>query len=72
MLTACMPSSDTWPEPLPVATAVIDAAVMIYGRVFPLVPAKHKLQMIEHFGECVKGAKPAGRQQAVSGDYDIS
>ena len=52
------------PGPLPLGVAVIDSSVMLYGRVFPRVPHKHRLQMLEHFTECIKQAKSA-RQQAV-------
>ncbi|XP_074651872.1 HEAT repeat-containing protein 5B-like [Tubulanus polymorphus] len=52
------------PGPLPLGVAVIDRSVRLYGAVFPRVAHKHRLQMLEHFGECIKQAKSA-RQQAV-------
>ncbi|VDK22361.1 unnamed protein product [Anisakis simplex] len=55
-----------WPEPLPASTAVIDAAITVYGRLYPLVPSKHKMQITEHFAECIKSTKHLNRQQAVS------
>jgi len=50
--------------PLPLGVAVIDSSVRLYGLVFPHVAHKHRLQMLEHFGECIKQAK-ASRQQAI-------
>lgn len=55
-----------WPEPFTHTVDVIDAAITMYGRIYPLVPPKHKLQMAEHFADCVKGTKNVVRQQAVS------
>ena len=43
---------------------MIDASVRLYGFVFPLVAQKHRVQMLEHFSECIKQAK-SSRQQAV-------
>lgn len=44
--------------------AVIDSSVRLYGLVFPRVAHKHRLQMLQHFIECIKQAKSV-RQQAV-------
>ena len=52
------------PGPLPLGVAVIDSSVRLFGLVFPGVPHKHRLQMLEHFSECIKQAKST-RQQAV-------
>lgn len=52
------------PSPLPLSIAVIDASVRLFGNVFPLVPSKHRLQMLKHFGDCVNQAK-GPRQQAM-------
>ena len=52
------------PGPLPLGVAVIDSSVGLYGQVFPRVAYKHRLQMLEHFSECIKSAK-SSRQQAV-------
>ena len=52
------------PGPLPLGVAVIDSSVSLYGQVFPRVAYKHRLQMLEHFSECIKSAK-SNRQQAV-------
>lgn len=54
-----------WPEPLPNAVSVIDSAVTVYGRTYPLVPPRHKLQMADHFAECIKSTKNTQRRQAV-------
>lgn len=56
--------SDPVPGPLPLGVAVIDSSVKLYGLVFPRVAHKHRLQMLQHFNECIKQAK-SFRQQAV-------
>lgn len=45
------------PGPLPLGVAVIDASVILFGCVFPRVANKHRLQMLEHFAECMKATK---------------
>ncbi|XP_065086888.1 HEAT repeat-containing protein 5B isoform X2 [Ochlerotatus camptorhynchus] len=52
------------PGPLPLGVAVIDMSVALFGLIFPKVANKHRLQMLEHFGECIKHAK-SSRQEAV-------
>ncbi|XP_034114354.2 HEAT repeat-containing protein 5B isoform X4 [Drosophila albomicans] len=52
------------PGPLPLGVAVIDMAVTLYGTIFPKVANKHRLQMLDHFAECIKQAK-SNRQEAV-------
>lgn len=52
------------PGPLPLGVAVIDMSVILYGVIFPHVAFKHRLQMLEHFSECVRHTK-ATRQEAV-------
>ncbi|XP_038071477.1 HEAT repeat-containing protein 5B-like [Patiria miniata] len=52
------------PGPLPLGVAVIDASVSLFGAVIPHVADKHRLKILEHFGECIRQAKSA-RQQAV-------
>lgn len=37
------------PGPLPLGVAVLDAAVVLFGHLFPAVAAKHRLQMLKHF-----------------------
>ncbi|VDM97337.1 unnamed protein product [Thelazia callipaeda] len=54
-----------WPEPLTHAVEVINAAINMYGRIYPQVPLKHKLQMAEHFAECVRGTRNVARQQSI-------
>ncbi|XP_061173824.1 HEAT repeat-containing protein 5B-like isoform X2 [Saccostrea echinata] len=63
-LYARCPTSDPIPGPLPLGVAVIDSSVRLYGLVFPRVAHKHRLQMLQHFIECIKQAKSV-RQQAV-------
>ncbi|XP_042908893.1 HEAT repeat-containing protein 5B [Parasteatoda tepidariorum] len=52
------------PDPLPLGVAVIDTSVVLFGVVFPVVAYKHRLQMLDHFSECIRQAK-ATRQEAV-------
>ncbi|XP_017090384.2 HEAT repeat-containing protein 5B isoform X2 [Drosophila bipectinata] len=52
------------PGPLPLGVAVIDMAVTLYGTIFPKVANKHRLQMLDHFAECIRQAK-SSRQEAV-------
>lgn len=58
------PSADSVPGPLPLGVSVIDSSVRLYGLVFPRVAHKHRLQMLEHFNDCIRSAK-SSRQQAV-------
>lgn len=51
-------------DPLPLGVAVIDMSVVLFGLVFPVVAYKHRLQMLDHFSECIRQAK-ATRQEAV-------
>lgn len=50
--------------PLPLGVAVIDAAVRVYAATFTRVSDKHRLQVLQHFRECIRQAKGT-RQQAV-------
>nr|XP_040127081.1 HEAT repeat-containing protein 5B isoform X2 [Ictidomys tridecemlineatus] len=59
-----IPIGEAVPGPLPLGVSVIDASVALFGVVFPHVSYKHRLQMLDHFAECVKQAKGV-RQQAV-------
>uniref|UniRef100_A0A1B6GMZ3 HEAT repeat-containing protein 5A n=1 Tax=Cuerna arida TaxID=1464854 RepID=A0A1B6GMZ3_9HEMI len=52
-----VPQGEKIPGPLPLGVAVIDASVVLFGCVFPRVANKHRLQMLEHFAECMKAAK---------------
>lgn len=56
--------SEQSPGPLPLGVTVIDMSISLFGVIFPKVSNKHRLQMIDHFGECIKHAKSA-RQEAV-------
>ncbi|XP_063929374.1 HEAT repeat-containing protein 5B isoform X4 [Zophobas morio] len=55
---------ETIPGPLPLGVAVIDMSVLLFGQIFPRVANKHRVQMIDHFAECIKHAK-SSRQEAV-------
>ncbi|KAJ8360050.1 hypothetical protein SKAU_G00165750 [Synaphobranchus kaupii] len=59
-----IPVGEAIPGPLPLGVSVIDASVALFGVVFPHVSFKHRLQMLDHFAECIKQAKGV-RQQAV-------
>ncbi|XP_034407588.1 HEAT repeat-containing protein 5B isoform X2 [Cyclopterus lumpus] len=59
-----VPVGEAIPGPLPLGVSVIDASVALFGVVFPHVSSKHRLQMLDHFAECIKQAKGV-RQQAV-------
>lgn len=54
-----------WPEPDTPQVACLDAAVQAFGKVFPMIPERQKLQIIEHFTEVIKNCKQAQRQQAI-------
>jgi len=49
--------SDLEHHPLPITTALIDASIIVFGRIYPRVANKHKFQMIKHFKECIRTAK---------------
>ncbi|XP_058806084.1 HEAT repeat-containing protein 5B isoform X2 [Phymastichus coffea] len=59
-----IPSDESLPGPLPLGVAVIDMSVSLFGQIFPRVANKHRLQMLDHFSECIKHAK-SGRQEAI-------
>lgn len=59
-----MPKSCVYPGPLPLGVAVIDTSVTLFGAIFPRVANKHRIQMFDHFAECIKHAK-SSRQEAV-------
>uniref|UniRef100_A0AAY4ELM6 HEAT repeat-containing protein 5B n=1 Tax=Denticeps clupeoides TaxID=299321 RepID=A0AAY4ELM6_9TELE len=59
-----VPVGESIPGPLPLGVSVIDASVALFGVVFPHVSFKHRLQMLDHFAECIRQAKGV-RQQAV-------
>lgn len=56
--------SEQCPGPLPLGVTVIDTSAMLFGSIFSRVSNKHRLQMLDHFGECIKHAK-SQRQEAV-------
>ncbi|GBP42418.1 HEAT repeat-containing protein 5B [Eumeta japonica] len=59
-----LPSEATCPGPLPLGVAVVDAAVLLFGQIFPRAANKHRQQMLEHFTECIRVSKGA-RQEAL-------
>lgn len=56
--------SEQCPGPLPLGVTVIDTSASLFGSIFSRVSNKHRLQMLDHFGECIKHAK-SQRQEAV-------
>jgi hypothetical protein len=42
--------------------AVIDASIVLFGRVFPVLSTKHQLQLLTHFKECIKQSKSSQHQ----------
>ncbi|XP_069685594.1 HEAT repeat-containing protein 5B isoform X2 [Periplaneta americana] len=59
-----VPLGELVPGPLPLGVAVIDMSVSLFGQIFPRVANKHRLQMLDHFAECIRHAK-SSRQEAV-------
>ena len=56
-LYRAQPSHSLGPPPLGVS--VIDLSIVVFGRTFPRAANKHRLQMLNHFTECLKSAKAA-------------
>lgn len=52
------------PVPLPLGVSVIDAAIELFGLLYPHISTKHRTQLIEHFVECLKVTK-YNRKEAV-------
>lgn len=60
---------DTWPENDSEPLTCLNTALLTYGKVFPLVNNKHKVQITEHFWDTIQKSKNAGRKQAVGKDF---
>ncbi|KAK9498320.1 hypothetical protein O3M35_002979 [Rhynocoris fuscipes] len=58
-------TGENTPGPLPLGVAVIDCSITLFGCVFPRTNNKHRLQILEHFSECMKSAK-SSRADALS------
>ena len=43
--------------PLPLGVMVVDSAVQLFGKVFPFLGDKHKLQLLSHFNDTIKNGK---------------
>jgi len=56
-LTSGISVATSHPGPLPLGVAVVDKSLTVFGRIFPRVAQKHRLQMLQHFGECIRTAK---------------
>ncbi|KAH9415275.1 HEAT repeat-containing protein 5B [Dermatophagoides pteronyssinus] len=52
------------PSSPPLAVAVINKSAQVFALVFPYVAQKHRVQMLNHFQECLKHAK-SSRQEAI-------
>lgn len=52
------------PAPLPLAVMIINKSALVFAATFPHVAQKHRVQMLNHFQECIKVAK-ASRQEAI-------
>ncbi|KAK3872016.1 hypothetical protein Pcinc_014808 [Petrolisthes cinctipes] len=59
-----LPEGETIPGPLPLGVTVIDASVVLFGQMFPLVANKHRLKMLNLFGDMIRASK-SQRQEAV-------
>lgn len=46
------------------ASQVIEASIDLFGLVFPFVSIRHRIQMLEHFTECIRVSK-AAKQEAI-------
>ncbi|KAI1707379.1 HEAT repeat-containing protein 5A [Ditylenchus destructor] len=57
--------TNPWPEPSASNIAAIDSAILLFGRVFPVVTNKRKLQLVNHFLTCLKAVKQTPRLYAV-------
>ncbi|CAB3397442.1 unnamed protein product [Caenorhabditis bovis] len=56
---------DTWPENDSIPLVCLNIALHTFGKIFPLVYTKHKIQIIEHFVDVLKNCKNTARQQAI-------
>ncbi|KAF8386081.1 soap-1 [Pristionchus pacificus] len=65
LISGSASSAGAPPDPQLPTVASLDGAIVIYGKIFPLLPNKHRLQITEHCVETMKNAKPSGRQQAI-------
>ncbi|KAL5112037.1 HEAT repeat-containing protein 5B [Taenia crassiceps] len=50
--------------PPALSSQVIEASINLFGLVFPFVSTRHRIQMLEHFTECIRVSK-AARQEAI-------
>ncbi|CDW52161.1 HEAT repeat containing protein 5B [Trichuris trichiura] len=47
--------------------ALTNSALLLFGHVFPFVQSKHRIQLLDHFGECVRLSK-SSKQAAIQGN----
>ena len=43
--------------PPPLGVSVIDISIQVFGKIFPRAAQKHRLQMLNHFNDCIRTAK---------------
>lgn len=54
-----LPEGETIPGPLPLGIAVVDAAAILFGSLFPKISNKHRLKILDCFSDYIKHAKSA-------------
>ena len=59
-----LPEQWNVPTPMPLNVALVDAAIILFSRVFLHSPDKHRLQVLQHFLDIVKLTK-GSRQETV-------
>ena len=57
-------ASRQWP--ISPQVAALNAAIRLFGRVWPAVPARHKHQITEHYLKCLNSMRASPRLTAVS------
>ena len=45
------------PGPLPLGIAVVDSSVSLFSKIFCATAVKHRIRIVQHFGECLKQTK---------------
>ncbi|KHJ41183.1 HEAT repeat protein [Trichuris suis] len=47
--------------------ALTNSALLLFGHVFPFVQSKHRIQLLDHFGECIRLSK-SSKQVVIQGN----
>lgn len=66
-----LPEGQPDPGSLPLGIAVVDISIVVFGVVFPRVAQKHRLQMLEHFGQHLR-QPPVTSQSSSSSSPTLS